>query len=302
MYLRDVHKYLSWFFILVAVYGVASGINSYNTNRMQWYHLWIISPVTFLVPLFIMEVRHQLYMRRHIQFQKALTVISEEEFYAITRRGKRHLLLLDDLVLDATDYAPYHPGGKFIIERCRGTDISKFFYGGYNLEPLSNGKNYTHTNYAREACDTLIIGKLNRPAYCFTTVIDSESNASDDLLIKTFRFRAAPGTQLSEQVQRHFPISGTGKHYLFQEVTRDGKYVGNIRHYTVSNVMAEDQYQNMCAALESHKRKNDGAQEKIIRLDQSLYSMASANNFSVTLKAYWDARGLSARMFEASAA
>lgn len=98
--------------------------------------------------------------------------MTEEEFYTITRRGKRHLLLLDDLVLDATDYAPYHPGGKFIIERCRGTDISKFFYGGYNLEPLTNGENYNHTNYAREACDTLIIAKLNRPTNICKVKID----------------------------------------------------------------------------------------------------------------------------------
>jgi len=61
MRLRDVHKYLSWLFILVAIYGTASGINSYNTNRMQWYHLWIVSPATFVVPLVIMEIRHQIY-------------------------------------------------------------------------------------------------------------------------------------------------------------------------------------------------------------------------------------------------
>lgn len=80
-----------------------------------------------------------MFIRRHIQFHRPLVTMTEEEFYAITRRGRRHLLLLDDLVLDATDYAPYHPGGKFIIERVRGTDISKFFYGGYNLEPANNG-------------------------------------------------------------------------------------------------------------------------------------------------------------------
>lgn len=66
MRLRDVHKYLSWLFIFVAIYGVASGINSYNTNRRQWYHLWVISPVLFLVPWAFMEYRHQVFMRQHI--------------------------------------------------------------------------------------------------------------------------------------------------------------------------------------------------------------------------------------------
>jgi len=130
-------------------------------------------------------------MRKHIQFVQPLTTITEEEFYAITRRGKRHLCLLDDLVLDATDYAPYHPGGKFIIERCRGTDISKFFYGGYNLEPLTNGENYNHTNYAREACNSLIIGKLNRGTNICKVTIDAECDASEDKLIKTFKLVAS---------------------------------------------------------------------------------------------------------------
>jgi len=300
MRLRDIHKYLSWFMILVAIYGVASGINSYNSGRMQYYHLWILSPVVFFVPLICMEVYHQWYVRQHIQFVAPLTTITEEEFYAITRRGKRHLLLLDDLVLDATDYAPYHPGGKFIIERTRGTDISKFFYGGYNLEPLTNGENYNHTNYARLACNTLIIGKLVRSVEICKVTIGAESDASEDKLIKTFKFVAAPGSVLSQQIARHYPIDNTGKHYLLQEVTKDGRYIGNIRHYTVSNVMAEDQYNDMCRALDSHVKNLEGGQEKVIRLEQSLYSLASANNFSLTLKAYCDARGLSARMFDAS--
>lgn len=87
-----------------------------------------------------------------------------------------------------------------------------------------------------------------------------------------------------------------------QEKTKDGRYIGNIRHYTVSNVHAEDQYNDMCRALESHVRCREGGQEKIIRLEQSLYSMSNSKNFSLTVKAYWDARGLSARMFEASMA
>jgi len=93
-----------------------------------------------------------------------------------------------------------------------------------------------------------------------------------------------------------------------QEKTKDGKYIGNIRHYTVSNAMAEDQYNDYCKVLESHVRdkenreKNGDNHEKVLRLEQSLYSLANSKNFSLTVKAYWDARGLSARMFEASMA
>jgi len=183
--------------------------------------------------------------------------MTEDEFYAITRKGKRHLLLLDDLVIDGTDYAPYHPGGKFIIERTRGTDISKFFYGGYNLEPANNGTNYNHSNYARMACNGLIIAKLVRGVHTGLVTIASESLASQDSMIKTFKFVAAPGTTLSPHIAKHFPVDWTGKHYLMQE-KRGDRYVGNIRHYTVSNCMAADSYTDYCKALESHIAVKNG--------------------------------------------
>lgn len=118
--------------------------------------------IVFVVPWIVMETLHQLFLRKYVDLVRPATKITEEEFYKVTRKGKRHLLIIDDLVVDATDYAPYHPGGKFIIERIRGTDISKFFYGGYNLEPQKNGKNYKHTNYARLVINSLVVGKLER--------------------------------------------------------------------------------------------------------------------------------------------
>jgi len=58
MRLRDIHKYLSWVIILVAIYGTTSGINSYNSGRMQWPHLWVLGPVSFVVPLVVLEIYH----------------------------------------------------------------------------------------------------------------------------------------------------------------------------------------------------------------------------------------------------
>ena len=138
-----------------------------------------------------------MFIRTYVDFIRPATTMTEEEFYTITRKGRRHLLLLDDLVIDATDYAPYHPGGKFIIERTRGTDVSKFFYGGYNLEPQNSGTNYNHTNYARLAINPLIVGKLERSVNISMVRLAGETLASQDQLIKTFKFEAIDGTRLS---------------------------------------------------------------------------------------------------------
>jgi cytochrome b involved in lipid metabolism len=58
------------------------------------------------------------------------STISEEVFEELVLKGK-HLFILDDLVLDLTDYIPNHPGGAFLLQHNIGRDVSKFFYGGY---------------------------------------------------------------------------------------------------------------------------------------------------------------------------
>ena len=37
------------------------------------------------------------------------------------------------MVLDLQNYANFHPGGKFALEKNIGRDISKFFYGSYAM-------------------------------------------------------------------------------------------------------------------------------------------------------------------------
>ena len=44
-------------------------------------------------------------------------------------------MILDDLVLNVEDFFLYHPGGKFLLQQTLGRDISKYFHGGYSLEP-----------------------------------------------------------------------------------------------------------------------------------------------------------------------
>ena len=74
-------------------------------------------------------------------------------------------MLLDDLVLDVTDYMFNHPGGKFLIEQNIGRDISKFFYGGYSQDGnmIANeaaSMFYAHSNLARDQVNTLSIARL----------------------------------------------------------------------------------------------------------------------------------------------
>ena len=43
------------------------------------------------------------------------------------------LVLLDDLVLDLSNFIGQHPGGEEVIRRNIGRDVSKYYYGGYSM-------------------------------------------------------------------------------------------------------------------------------------------------------------------------
>ena len=77
---------------------------------------------------------------------------------------------MDDLVLDVTKFQSSHPGGKFLIERNIGRDISKYFHGGYSFEPLQNSKDHTHSNYARTIVNDLVVARYvgKRDFACMT--------------------------------------------------------------------------------------------------------------------------------------
>ena len=67
-----------------------------------------------------------------------------------------HLVVLDNLILSLDGYEKLHPGGKFVLERNYGRDISKFFYGGYVL--VSGQVPHQHTLAALKLCESMVVG------------------------------------------------------------------------------------------------------------------------------------------------
>ena len=58
--------------------------------------------------------------------------MSRDVFDRAVQNGEK-LVILDDLVLDVTEFINVHPGGRFTLTKNFGRDISKFLYGGYKL-------------------------------------------------------------------------------------------------------------------------------------------------------------------------
>ena len=47
--------------------------------------------------------------------------------------NKKKIVVLDNQVLNLKSWESFHPGGKFVLMKNYGRDISKFWYGGYKL-------------------------------------------------------------------------------------------------------------------------------------------------------------------------
>jgi hypothetical protein len=101
--------------------------------------------------LLVFEIYHRKRLMREDPFTKVQNSMSEKEFNELVNQGRK-LMILDELVLDVENYISWHPGGKFLLSHNVGRDISKFFYGGYNLEGNlgpAPAPGWPHSNIAR---------------------------------------------------------------------------------------------------------------------------------------------------------
>ena len=139
-----------------------SGVFEYNANNPSALRslLGILDIIVFFGLWGVMEFFHRRHRDTYIPYKNVKHEISSEEFYDRINKGEK-LVLLNDMVLNVTKYMYNHPGGKFVISQNVGRDITKFFYGGYQMENYGNLKPYFHSNIARSVVNDLIIGQLN---------------------------------------------------------------------------------------------------------------------------------------------
>ena len=132
-------------------------------------------------------------------------------------------MILDDLVLDVTEFQWSHPGGRFLLERTNGRDISKYFHGGYSFEPLQGTKDHTHSNYARTIVNSLIVARYlgKRDFACMQStekVAITDNEYGDSGPVQVFHMSARGNVETSKTRRMFYPdLNTVGRHYLVQE-------------------------------------------------------------------------------------
>jgi cytochrome b involved in lipid metabolism len=137
---------------------------NYNEKNLNHSPLGIIDIILFFAIILIIEIFYRIYLSRPYKPHKIPdATLTPDEFNRKVREEKQMLVILDELVLDVTEYMENHPGGKFLLEHNKGRDISKYFYGGYGLDGnlvYKGAKPHTHSNIARAIVESLSVARL----------------------------------------------------------------------------------------------------------------------------------------------
>jgi len=122
-YARHGHRWLGYANLVVAQGVIINGGYSANKFGILPAILCIIQTVFAFAFFAGMEVRHKRSLSKETAFETQVISVSGEEFEERVRNGEQ-LVLLDDLVLDVSDFKADHPGGQFTIEHLIGRDAT----------------------------------------------------------------------------------------------------------------------------------------------------------------------------------
>lgn len=103
-----------------------------------------------------------------------------------------------------------------MLKRMNGKDISKYFHGGYNLEPTRNGWSNAHSNYARKIVKSLIVAKLvqgENKTYSALFKVKEKTSVND----KTATFIMEKDDEKEFEYKNFYTDLGmVGRHFLVQ--------------------------------------------------------------------------------------
>lgn len=159
------HRRFSYFMLFLAVIAVSSGIVEWQ----HWYNnkegkFWgtINTAIGVFVPLLIEIIYRQWRKRAKLEMRDtpAKKSMSIEEFKKATFDNKKAHVILDNHIIDYSEYQVVHPGGKFVFEHNCGRDISKFFYGAYMLVNDPREKMHNHSMKAMQTAKSLVCASL----------------------------------------------------------------------------------------------------------------------------------------------
>ena len=149
LFVAKIHRWSGYVMLFIGNAAIMTGVGHYYGDKLKGDErkvLGFFSCIVFVILVAIFEGIYRIrnnYSMGHIEtpdIAKAagkVSIITPEQLDKQVKAGKS-LVVLDNLVLDLKGYEKVHPGGKFNLRHNLGRDVSKFFFGGYQLVNKQN--------------------------------------------------------------------------------------------------------------------------------------------------------------------
>ena len=111
-------------------------------------------------------------------------------------------------------YDRLHPGGKFVLNRNVGRDISKFFYGGYSMVNYPGSKPFSHPHTALEIAESLVVGVMENQHLVKDTRARITGKAAVTNMTNTFTFTEIKHNIVPNWKVWYMDLNMIGRHFL----------------------------------------------------------------------------------------
>lgn len=74
-----------------------------------------------------------------------VAVMSVDEFKIMITDKKSTVMLIENNVIELKDWDQFHPGGKFVLHKNFGRDVTKYWYGGYQMIDHYRDRRHSHS-------------------------------------------------------------------------------------------------------------------------------------------------------------
>jgi hypothetical protein len=287
-----VHKILGFIVIFLGICATSSGLGQFQQDyradnpTVFWMYL---NGAVFCTIIGLMEIAYRLfnkYSTAELKLDAGTESWSVERIRKEALDDKRHIVVLDNQVLDVDRYDGAHPGGKFVFTKNYGRDISKFFYGGYKLVQLPHEENFTHSGGATILADGMVVGHIEGQQNCKPVAMKLEGWTAINSNTSTFKLTCMEAKTGTNFRQWYSDLAMIGRHFLvYSKATPQVK-----RQYTICNSIVPNTYNALITLADISL---SGSQ---VGIANELFSSNDGDTIFLTCKDYKTITGVASQL------
>ena len=229
MVVRRMHQVIGWTILLVGALGMLKGWSLFDHSKLIYIQVALI--ILILVFIFLEAAYrmgyYKLKPKKSDPEEKNLLRDPNPHhkvFKKMIKKGKQWSFY-DEHLLDLSEFASSHPGGRRMIKKTIGEDMGKYINGSSSLPPMAP---FTHPDTIKSLVSSLVIGHVGFANDIFIP-LSSESHGCMNWTVHKIR-AVCSSTYCVElensnwRIERPPGVAWMGKHFLVSSDTSYKRY------------------------------------------------------------------------------